>query len=303
VAGILIGCPSGAVAEAANRTEHTHGLHRRQRRLLLAADGRPLLADLAFRVTEGRTTALIGANGAGKSTLLRIIRGGLRPDEGSVQVDGGLGVMDQFVGTGTDGAGRAPTVAGLLVSVAPSRVRDAALELEASEDALIERDDTETQMRYATALAEYAEAGGYEQEVVWDHCTTAALGIPFERAKWRELGTLSGGEQKRLALEAAAARSRAGAAARRARQLARRARQALARGRAARHAEDRAARSRTTVSCSPAPPTASSRSSSGPGATPPGCTAAASRGYHEAREERFERSTSCAGAGTSSTPR
>jgi len=165
-------------------------------------DGRPLLADLAFRVTEGRTTALIGANGAGKSTLLRIIRGDLRPDEGSVQVDGGLGVMDQFVGTGRTVPGASPTVAGLLVSVAPKRIRDAALELEASEDALIERDDTETQMRYASALAEYAEAGGYEQEVVWDHCTMAALGIPFERAKWRELATLSGGEQKRLALEA-----------------------------------------------------------------------------------------------------
>ncbi|MGW4930035.1 ABC-F family ATP-binding cassette domain-containing protein [Agromyces sp. NPDC004153] len=165
-------------------------------------DGRPLLADLAFRVTEGRTTAVIGANGAGKSTLLRIIRGDLRSDEGSVQVDGGLGVMDQFVGTGRTVPGAAPTVAGLLVSVAPERVRDAALELEASEDALIERDDTETQMRYASALAEYAEAGGYEQEVVWDHCTMAALGIPFERAKWRELATLSGGEQKRLALEA-----------------------------------------------------------------------------------------------------
>ena len=166
------------------------------------ADGRPLLADLAFRVTEGRTTALIGANGAGKSTLLRIIRGDLRPDEGSVQVDGGLGAMDQFVGTGRTAPGAAETVAGLLVSVAPMRIRAAAIELEASEDALIETDDTATQMRYASALAEYAEAGGYEQEVVWDHCTVAALGIPFERAKWRELGTLSGGEQKRLALEA-----------------------------------------------------------------------------------------------------
>ncbi len=165
-------------------------------------DGRPLLAELEFRVTDGRTTALIGANGAGKSTLLRIIRGELRADEGSVHVDGGLGVMDQFVGTGNTAAGVAQTVAGLLVSVAPQRVRDAALELEASEDALIERDDTAAQMRYATALAEYAEAGGYDQEVVWDHCTMAALGIPFERARWRDLATLSGGEQKRLALEA-----------------------------------------------------------------------------------------------------
>ena len=165
-------------------------------------DGRPLLAELEFRVTDGRTTALIGANGAGKSTLLRIIRGELRADEGSVHVDGGLGVMDQFVGTGRTAPGVALTVAGLLVSVAPQRVRDAALELEASEDALIERDDTAAQMRYATALAEYAEAGGYEQEVVWDHCTMAALGTPFERARWRDLATLSGGEQKRLALEA-----------------------------------------------------------------------------------------------------
>ncbi|WP_448810921.1 ABC-F family ATP-binding cassette domain-containing protein [Agromyces bauzanensis] len=165
-------------------------------------DGRPLLADLSFRVTDAATTALIGANGAGKSTLLRIVRGDLRPDEGSVQVDGGLGVMDQFVGTGRTVEGTAETVGGLLVSVAPTRIRAAAIELEASEDALIERDDTDTQMRYASALAEYAEAGGYEQEVVWDHCTTAALGIPYDRAKWRELGTLSGGEQKRLALEA-----------------------------------------------------------------------------------------------------
>ena len=165
-------------------------------------DGRPLLADLAFRVTDAATTALIGANGAGKSTLLRIIRGDLRPDEGSVQIDGGLGVMDQFVGTGQTAPGATETVAGLLVSVAPARVRAAAIELEASEDALIERDDTAAQMRYATALAEYAEAGGYEQEVVWDHCTMAALGIPFERARWRGLSTLSGGEQKRLALEA-----------------------------------------------------------------------------------------------------
>lgn len=179
-------------------------------------DGRPLLADIAFRVGEGTTTALIGANGAGKSTLLRIIRGRLRPDEGSVSIDGGLGVMDQFIGHGAVGgrdslddtaesdaeSALPPSIASLLIAVAPQRVREAALELEASELAIMENDDTASQMRYATALAEYADAGGYEQETVWDHCTMAALGVPFERARWRDLGTLSGGEQKRLALEA-----------------------------------------------------------------------------------------------------
>ena len=46
------------------------------------------------------------------------------------------------------------------------------------------------------------DAGGYDQETVWDSCTIAALGIPFERAKYRAVTSLSGGEQKRLALEA-----------------------------------------------------------------------------------------------------
>ena len=63
-------------------------------------------------------------------------------------------------------------------------------------------DDSEpNQMRYAEALAEWADAGGYDVEVVWDVCTIAALGISFEGAKYREIATLSGGEQKRLVLE------------------------------------------------------------------------------------------------------
>jgi ATPase subunit of ABC transporter with duplicated ATPase domains len=33
-------------------------------------------------------------------------------------------------------------------------------------------------------------------------CCTAALGLPFERGQWREVRTLSGGEQKRIVLEA-----------------------------------------------------------------------------------------------------
>jgi ATPase subunit of ABC transporter with duplicated ATPase domains len=161
-------------------------------------DGRPLLDDVSFRVGEGTTSALIGANGAGKSTLLRIIRGEQKADAGAVSIDGALGIMDQFIGHVRDDS----TVRDVLVSVAPARVRSAALALDASELAIIENDTLSTQMAYANALAEYAEAGGYDQETVWDECTTAALGIPFERAQYRDVRTLSGGEQKRLVLEA-----------------------------------------------------------------------------------------------------
>lgn len=165
---------------------------------LALPDGRPLLDEVTFRVGSGSTSALIGPNGTGKTTLLRIIRGDQSADDGVVTIEGGLGVMDQFVGHGEAGE----TVHHLLVRVAPARIRTAAETLEAAENALIERDEHDTQMAYASAIAEYADAGGYEHETVWDQCTVAALGVPFERARFRELTTLSGGEQKRLALEA-----------------------------------------------------------------------------------------------------
>jgi len=165
---------------------------------LTLPDGRPLLDEATFRVGAGSTSALIGPNGAGKTTLLRIIRGDQAADDGVVTIDGGLGVMDQFVGHGEAGE----TVHQLLVRVAPERIRVAADALEAAENALIERDEHDTQMAYGSAIAEYADAGGYEHETVWDQCTVAALGVPYERARYRELTTLSGGEQKRLALEA-----------------------------------------------------------------------------------------------------
>ena len=66
----------------------------------------------------------------------------------------------------------------------------------------MEDDREQTQLRYAQALADYADAGGYDAEVIFDACCTEALGMSYDRAKWRELSTLSGGEQKRLALEA-----------------------------------------------------------------------------------------------------
>jgi ATPase subunit of ABC transporter with duplicated ATPase domains len=162
------------------------------------ADGRPLLDEVSFRVGEGQNAVLIGANGVGKSTLLRMVRGELRADEGAISIDGGLGVMDQFVGHVRDDS----TVHDLLVGIAPPAVRDAARALDAAELALAEHDVTETQMAYATALSDYADAGGYEVETLWDTCTTASLGVPWERARWRQVSTLSGGEQKRLVLEA-----------------------------------------------------------------------------------------------------
>ncbi|HQR79993.1 MAG TPA: ATP-binding cassette domain-containing protein [Actinomycetota bacterium] len=167
-------------------------------------DGRVLLDDVSFRVGDGQKVALVGANGSGKTTLLRIVIDDLKAHDGAISRSGGVGVMRQFVGQGvvdTDKQIVDPTVADLLLSVAPARVRDAARNVEECELALMDADDNATQMKYAEALAEYADAGGYDAEVTWDVCTTSALGVSYDRSKYRSLSTLSGGEQKRLVLE------------------------------------------------------------------------------------------------------
>jgi len=181
-------------------------------------DGRVLLDDVSFRIGEGVTAALVGPNGAGKTTLLRMIAGDVQPQSGSVAASGGLGVMRQFIGGnrgrgdglrpdgenggGADGYGGGITmVRDLLLSVSPPRVREAAARLDAAELVMMERDDEPAQLRYASALAEWGEAGGYAAEVHWDACCVAALGIPYDECRWRDVSTLSGGEQKRLVLE------------------------------------------------------------------------------------------------------
>jgi ATPase subunit of ABC transporter with duplicated ATPase domains len=161
-------------------------------------DGRVLLDDVSFRIGEGITAALVGPNGAGKTTLLRMVAGDLRPREGTVTVTGGLGVMRQFIG---GPAAMSTMVRDLLLSVAPPRVREAAKRLDDAELAMMERDDEPAQLRYAGALNEYGEAGGYQAEVHWDECCVAALRRPYDEVRWRDVHTLSGGQQKRLVLE------------------------------------------------------------------------------------------------------
>jgi ATPase subunit of ABC transporter with duplicated ATPase domains len=160
-------------------------------------DGRLLLEDVSFRVDEGSVTALVGDNGSGKTTLLRLLAGDLPVQSGSVTATGGLGVMRQFIGSVRD----ASTVRDVLLSVSPPRIRAAAAEVDALELALMETDDEPTQLRYAQALADYADAGGYDAEVGFDAATVTALGQPYARAQYRPVAQLSGGEQKRLVLE------------------------------------------------------------------------------------------------------
>ena len=161
-------------------------------------DGRPLLREVSLRVGDGAKIALVGPNGTGKTTLTRIVSGDLPAHDGAVTRSGNLGVMRQFVGSITDES----TVRDLLVSVAPPTVQAAAAQIDRAELAIMERDSEVDQLGYAQALVDWGDTGGYGYETLWDTCTVAALGVPFEKAQWRPVSTLSGGEQKRLVLEA-----------------------------------------------------------------------------------------------------
>ncbi len=162
------------------------------------SDGTQLLNGVTFKVPDGSKTALIGPNGTGKTTLFKIIAGDLTPDEGVVGRSGTMGIMRQFVGQVRDES----TVRDLLVSAAPPALAAAAKAVEDAELAMMEHDDEPTQMRYAQAIVDWGDAGGYDVETVWDEVCMAALGIPFDRAQHRPASSLSGGEQKRLVLEA-----------------------------------------------------------------------------------------------------
>jgi ATPase subunit of ABC transporter with duplicated ATPase domains len=159
-------------------------------------DGRVLFADVSCRVGEGANVALVGPNGTGKTTLLRMVAGDLPVPTGTITRTGGLGVMRQFIGSVDDDQ----RLAEFALSLAPPAVRAAGERLAGAETALsagTERD----QLAYAEALAAWGEAGGYEAEVVFDTVSVAVLGVPWERASERLVRTLSGGEQKRFALE------------------------------------------------------------------------------------------------------
>jgi len=165
------------------------------------ADGRPLLADVTFRVGQGSVTALIGPNGTGKTTLLRIITGELDAEDGAIGRSGALGVMPQFIGSVRDDS----TVRDLLLAVSPPALRTVAAEVDVTELEMMDLDggpdDDAKAIRYAQALSDWADVRGYEQETAFDVACVAALGVSYDRAKYRAVTTLSGGEQKRLVLE------------------------------------------------------------------------------------------------------
>ncbi len=57
-------------------------------RVFFSYGPRPILRDLSFSIQEHERVAILGGSGDGKTTILKLVVGLLRPDSGSIRIDG-----------------------------------------------------------------------------------------------------------------------------------------------------------------------------------------------------------------------
>jgi ATPase subunit of ABC transporter with duplicated ATPase domains len=161
----------------------------------LRAGSRLLLQPSSFQIAPGDRVGLVGRNGAGKTTLTKVLAGEAMPAAGRVTHSGGLGYLPQDPRTGDVGMlarDRVLSARGLDTVVA--RMRRAEIAMADGDDA-----ERESAMdRYARLDAEFSSRGGYTAE---SEAATicASLGLP-ERVLGQSLGTLSGGQRRRIEL-------------------------------------------------------------------------------------------------------
>ncbi|MET8091194.1 ABC-F family ATP-binding cassette domain-containing protein [Micromonospora sp. NPDC005220] len=160
--------------------------------LELRAGSRILLSDTTLRVQPGDRIGLVGRNGAGKTTTLKVLAGEGQPYGGQIDQRSAIGYLPQDPRTGdleVTGRDRVLSARGLDVLMAQMKEIETQLAEDAS-DKLVRR--------YGALEDQFAALGGYAAEAEAARIC-ANLGLP-DRALAQTIGTLSGGQRRRIEL-------------------------------------------------------------------------------------------------------
>ena len=157
-------------------------------------DVKQLLQGVDFQLNEGERVAIVGKNGCGKSTLIKIISGEVTPDEGTRIFDKSILIdsLDQNP-TFSEGLNVRDAIESEL-----SDLKDAKLRYEALSSLIAE--DFENQK----LLNEHAKITNYlDHHNAWnldDKIERVLQEFKLKEYEYRDVNTLSGGEQRRVAL-------------------------------------------------------------------------------------------------------
>ncbi len=166
------------------------------REVEIRVGARLLLSPVSFQVGSGDRIGLVGRNGAGKTTLTRVLAGEGQPAGGQVQRTGLVGYLPQDPRTGdlhVLARDRILSARGLDTII--KRLETYSVKMA---DAATDADRDAAMRSYARAEAELAAAGGYGAESEAARIA-ANLGLP-DRVLHQEIGTLSGGQRRRVEL-------------------------------------------------------------------------------------------------------
>jgi ATPase subunit of ABC transporter with duplicated ATPase domains len=161
----------------------------------LRVGARVLLEEATFRIAAGDRIGLVGRNGAGKTTLTKTLAGETLPTGGQITRAGEIGYLPQDPRTGdldTIAMDRVLSARGLDTIVRSMRETEGAM---ASADP---ETSAAAMERYGKLEARFTAAGGYAAESEASRIASN-LGLD-ERVLGQTIGTLSGGQRRRVEL-------------------------------------------------------------------------------------------------------
>jgi len=162
-------------------------------RVELRAGARLLLDDVSFRVQPGDRIGLVGRNGAGKTTLTKTLAGQVPPAAGTITQTAPVGYLPQDPRTGDlDVLARDRVLSARGLDEIMSNLEKAHVQLAESPE------DTGALDRYGRLEERFTALGGYAAEAEAARIC-GNLGLP-DRALGQRLGTLSGGQRRRIEL-------------------------------------------------------------------------------------------------------